>query len=255
MKFDRVILLPLALAFGSNLFAAPGVEERSAGAASVSASATDQSVVVFEKLQQFQSQIEVLTGRLEEVEHKLRQAREQDRARYSDLDARTVTLEKALAEVTAKLAKNAEAAAAVPVTAVTPSADAAVAGEDEQALFDRALALVREQKYDAAITAFEQQIKRFPRGELTPTTMYWLGEMWQAVATPDIPKAGRYFFRVYNEYPKSSRASAALYKHGMIQCLGDEIAKGRVTLSRVLTQYPASAEAKLAESALKQQCK
>lgn len=254
MHFTRVILLPLALAIGSTVFAAPGVEERNAGAPSSSTAASDMSVVVFEQIQQFRAQIEVLTGRVEQLEHDLRQAREQERARYIDLDARIAAIEKA-AVAAEKAAKAVPVAAPDAVASSSTPALPAPSVEEEQALFDQALLLVREQKYDAAIVAFEQQLKRFPRGELTPTTMYWLGEMWQAATTPDVPKAGRYFYRVYNEYPKSTRASAAMYKHGLIQCLGDELAKGRMTLSRVLTQYPASADAKLADSALRQQCK
>lgn len=242
--------LPMALAIGSAVFAvpvsaAPGVEERSAGIMAA-APAVDTSVAVFEQLQRFRQEVEDLTGRVEQLEHQLRQAREQERARYVDLDGRIVTLEKAAEKAEQKPAADA------PAVAVAP--DATPAGDDEQALFDKALALVREKKYDDAIGAFEQQLKRFPAGELVPTTMYWLGEMWQVATTPDAPKSGRYFYRVYNEHPKSSRAAAAMYRHGLVLCQ-DDVAKGRLTLSKLLLQYRDAPEAALAESALKNQCK
>lgn len=225
---------------------APGVEERPAGrpaatgTAPAAAGAADVSVAVFEQFQQFQSQVEVLTGRVEQLEFELRQAREQERARYVDLDARLKALEQSARQ------RPAESAAA---------ADPAPAGaDDEKALFDRGLAQVREKKYDAAINAFEVQLKQFPRGELAPTAMYWLGEMWLAASTPDAAKAGRYFYRVYNEFPKSPRAGTAMYRHGLLQCQ-DDVPKGRVTLNKVVIQYAGSPDAKLAENALKQQCK
>lgn len=230
----------------------PGIEERPAvtpvtgggSAATGGAAATDLSVTVFEQFQQFQTQIEALTGRIEQLEHDLQQSREQDRARYIDLDSRLKALEQA-----AKQRPADGSATAVPADAVPAATD------DEKALFDRALALVREKKFDDSITVFEQQLKQFPRGELAPVAMYWLGEMWLASSRPDAAKAGRFFYRVYNEYPKSSRASVAMYRHGVVQCQNDEVSKGRVTLNKVIVQYSGSPDAKKAESALKEQCR
>lgn len=235
--FAMGLLLAVPVFAGS---VGPGVEERSAVTpAGSAAAAQDLSVTVFEQLQQYQGQIEALTGRIEELEHALRQAREQEKARYLDLDARLKQLEQGARP------------AAAEGTAAAPAADVV---SDEQATYDRATTLVREKKYDDAITAFEQQLKQFPRGERAPMAMYWLGQMWLVASTPDAPKAGRYFHRVYNEFPKSLYAGNAMYRHGLLQCQQDETAKGRVTLSKVLVQYPGSPDAKLAESALRQQC-
>lgn len=224
--------------------AGPGIEERPAvTAATTAAAAQDLSTSVFQQLQDYQSQIEKLNGRIEELEHALAQEREQEKTRYLDTDARLKQLEQAKQQPAV--------AAAAPVA----EAPAAAAGDnDEKAAFERARGLVREKKYDDAISAFEQQLKQFPRGELAPSAMYWLGEMWLVASKPDAPKAGRYFYRVYNEYPKSNWAPTAMYRNGVLQCQGGEVPKGRVILSKVLVQYPGSPDAKLAESALKQQC-
>lgn len=243
-RIDGRLLLALLLAAGlapALVRAAPGIEERPAITASAAASSRDLSVAMFEQFQQFQAQIDALTGRIEELEHALGQAREQDKARYLDLDARIKQLEQA--------ARQPAPSASVPAAPPSGSADS-----DEKALYDRAAALVKDKQYDAAISAFEQQLKQFPRGEFAPQAMYWLGEMWQVAATPDMAKAGRYFYRVYNETPKNLRAGTAMYRHGLLQCQQNEVAKGRVTLSKVLVQYPGSQDAKLADAALKQQC-
>lgn len=239
------LLLPLAATAGQ---AGPGVEERPAVTAATAAAATqDLSVAVFEQLQQFQSQIETLTGRIEELEHALQQAREQEKARYLDTDARLKQLEQQVAK--------AAAAAATPAAVDAPAATESTVDGDEKAVYDRARALVREKKFDEAIAVFNQQLKQFPQGELAPSAMYWLGEMWLVAAVPDAAKAGRYFYRVYNEFPKSTWAGTAMYRHGILQCQADETAKGRVTLSKVPLQYPGTQDAKLADAALKQQCK
>lgn len=246
----RSILLPAllpALLLPSGLVAAaPGVEERPAmTAAAAAASSRDLSVAMFEQFQQFQAQLDALTGRIEELEHALRQAAEQDKARYLDIDARLKQLEQAAQRPAA--APSAGAPATAPGASPVETADS-----DEKALYDRAVALVKDKQYDASISAFEQQLKQYPRGEMAPLAMYWLGEMWLVAATPDAAKAGRYFYRVYNESPKSLRASTAMYRHGLLQCQHDEVAKGRVTLSKVLVQYPGTADARLADTALKQ---
>lgn len=244
-----LLLVPVALLATGIAVAGktgPGIEERPAvtagAAASATAMAADVSVTVFEQFQQYQAQIETLTGRVEELEHALSQAREQERARYVDLDGRLKALEQA--------PKAAAPVAAAPAETVPAQA----AGDDEKVLFERGRGLVRDRKYDDAIVAFEQQLKQFPRGELVPNAMFWLGQMWLAASQPDAPKAGRYFYRVYNEYPKSSLASNAMYQHGIVQCQ-DDVTKGRVTLNRVIVQYPGSPDAKLADNALKQQCR
>lgn len=240
----------------------PGIEERPTvtpglpaadGAAlrstvsSDAGSSPDISVTVFEQFQQFQMQIEALTGRIEQLEHALQQSSAQERARYVDLDSRIRALEQAAKQ------RPVDASSASVPGAVEPTDTEQI--DPEKAQFDRALSLVRAQKYDDAIDAFQQQLKQFPRGELAPVAMYWLGEMWLVASRPDVAKAGRFFRRVYNEYPKSSRASLAMYRHGLIQCQNDEVPSGRVTLNKVIVQYPGSQDAKAADIALKQQCK
>lgn len=228
--------------------AGPVVEERSAAPVSVPVTAAspegDAAVIVYEQLQQFQQQIEALTGRIEQLEHALSQATEQQRTQYIDLDGRLQSLQQAPAQP-----------AADPV-ASTGSAEGSREGEgEERAAYEHAQSLVRDRKFDDAIKGFEQQLKQYPRGELAPQAMYWLGELWLAASAPDAPKAGRYFYRVYNEYPKHARASAAMYRHGLIQCQAGDVAKGRVTLNRVIVQHAGSPDAKLADAALKQQCR
>lgn len=256
----RIILAPCLFAAGlvtTGLFATgtvwggqagPAVEDRPAptsGAASRASSAegpsTDLSVTVFERFGQFQSQLETLTGRIEQLEHELRQAREQARVRYVDMDARLNALQQNAKPGDADTGGSADVALAQPGV------------DDEKAAYDRATGLVRASKFDDAIKAFDAQLKDFPRGELAPLAMYWLGEMWLVASTPDEPKSARYFYRVFNEYPKSSRAGAAMYKYAVIQCQSDA-PKGRVLLNKVILQHAGTLEAKQAQAALKQQC-
>lgn len=221
------------------------VEQPASSVAAASAREGDAAVVVFEQLQQVQLQMEALTGRIEQLEHELRRATEQQRAQYLDLDGRIISL----SQRAGPAEPEADQAGTTASTPASPEVD------PEQMAYEKAQSLVRERRLDEAIKAFEQQLKQHPRGELVPQAMYWLGELWLAATTRDAPRAGRYFFRVYNEYPKHPRASSAMYRHGLVQCETDETAKGRATLNRVIVQYPGTPDAKLAEAALRQQCR
>lgn len=248
----RLLLVTLPLLAAGMVHAAgvegPVVEERSAAPRSAPDAAAspegDAAVVVYEQLQQFQQQIEMLTGRIEQLEHALSQATEQQRTQYIDLDGRLRALQQ-------EPAQPAASPAASP--AVTEGGREGL--DDEQAAYEHAQSLVRDRRFDDAIKEFERQLTQYPRGDLAPQAMYWLGELWLAASTPDAPKAGRYFYRVYNEYPKHARASAAMYRHGLIQCQAGDVAKGRVTLNRVIVQHAGSPDAKLADAALRQQCR
>lgn len=232
----------------------PGVEERPTapsgpafrGMPPAESLSADLSVTIYERFQQFQGQLEVLTGRIEQLEYELRQEKEQSRVRYLDIDARLNALQQASRSTVGVVGGSADSTAG-------SAAQSAAGSDDEKAAYARATGLVREKKYDEAIKAFDAQIKDFPRGELTPLAMYWLGEMWLVASAPDAPKAGRYFYRVFNEFPKTGRAGAAMYRYALIQCQ-DDVSKGRVLLNKVILQYPDTTEAKQAQAALKQQC-
>lgn len=253
MGFRSLLLALPLMAAGPVLAAgtaAPVVEDRSSlpqrpVAASSGSAGADSAVVVFEQLQQFQAQVEALTGRVEQLEHELAQLREQQKTQYVDVDRR----------LSALAAQPAAAAAVPPGLDPAPATPTNVADGGEQGLYDQAQGFVRERRLEDAIRAFTHQLRQFPRGELAPQAMYWLGELWLAAPTPDVPLAGRYFYRVYNEYPKHARAPAAMYRHGLVQCQLGETAKGRVTLNRVIVQHAGSADAKMAEAALREQCR
>jgi TolA-binding protein len=158
-----LVTLSLAGVAAQAVQAGPGVEERPAITVATASAGLDSATAVFEQLQQYQTQIEALTGRIEELEHALSQAREQEKSRYLDTDARLKQLEQA---------PKAPAAVVAPVGPVAVPA----AGNDEKAMFDRARALVREKKFDEAIAAVGAQGKQLPTGELFPWALYGAGE-------------------------------------------------------------------------------
>lgn len=206
---------------------------------------SDASTAMFEQLQSMRSLIEGLTGRIEELENAQHQAREEQKARYLDLDARI----NALGQPAAGAAAAAGAPAASTPAAATPG------GNAERDEYEAAKQLVLDSRYTEAIKAFERYLKNYPRGEYMAHALYWLGEMWLVVDKPDPALAQRYFARVPNEFPRSDKASAATYKIGLLQCQGGDKAKGRVTLSRLKVQYGSSPEARLVDDALAQYCK
>jgi tol-pal system protein YbgF len=171
------------------------------------------------RLGSLESQIRTLTGQIEEMQHQIRQLN--DRAD--------------------RLAEPAAPAAGQPFTDGAPgapltpdggqgnaqaggqgaAADGTQApGESEPlptgeptALYNAALARLRQDDFQGAAKGFNEFILQFPDNDLTPNAQYWLGESYYA--QQNYSEAARAFLTAYTKYPESSKASGALLKLGI----------------------------------------
>ncbi len=86
-------------------------------------------------------------------------------------------------------------------------------GSDPSAQYDAAFALIRQQDYDAAETAFRSFLDRFPNHSLAANAMYWLGETYYVRGQYE--SAARVFAEAYQKYPDGNKAPDNLLKMGM----------------------------------------
>jgi tol-pal system protein YbgF len=99
--------------------------------------------------------------------------------------------------------------------AATPApgeAEPLPAGEPT-ALYNAALAKLRQDDFQGAAQGFNEFVLQFPDNELTPNAQYWLGESYYA--QQNYAEAARSFLTAYTKYPQSSKASGALLKLGI----------------------------------------
>lgn len=98
-----------------------------------------------------------------------------------------------------------------------------------------------------AIKPMQQFIASFPNSVYVPNAYYWLGEFYLAITPADFVKAKKSFNEVVNKYPKSSKASTALYRVATItQEIDKRSSDALVLMKKLAKEYPNSAEAEYA---------
>ncbi|HEU5218877.1 MAG TPA: tetratricopeptide repeat protein [Gemmatimonadales bacterium] len=95
---------------------------------------------------------------------------------------------------------------------------------------------------------FQEFLRTYPTHELAPDALFYVGESF-AVESAD--SAVAYWTRVVKEYPRSGKASTALYKMGRIEEVRNNRAAAKGYYDRLLKEYPRSDEADLAREQLK----
>ena len=132
--------------------------------------------------------------------------------------------------------------------ATTPPADP----EADRAAYSEARGKLLERDFDAAATAFEGYLEEFPEGQFRAHAHFWLGEVYSNQKEPQLDKAREQFQTVVDDYPNHSRAPTSLYKLAGLQAKGGDTAKAKVTLHKLIKQFPDASESEMAKSMLKQ---
>jgi tol-pal system protein YbgF len=194
---------------------------------------------LFTQIQQLQQEVMRLNGKVEEQAHELRKLKEQSLERYMDLDKRLSGA--AVAPVAGTAVGAAAGAAATGQPAVTAPVIALQSPGMEQpgegAAYNAAYALVRNQQFDQAVTAFLQFQRDYPAGRYAPNAYYWLGELYLVVQPPDLESSRQSFMMLLSQYPDNSKAPDALYKLGKVQYMKGNPEKAREYLDEVISKY------------------
>jgi tol-pal system protein YbgF len=129
-----------------------------------------------------------------------------------------------------------------PAEGQTPSAsDYAV----PQKLYDDAQIDFKEKHYEEARRKFEKITTDFTGFNLAPNAYFWIGETYYMQKKYD--DAILAYENFLKKYPSHDKARAAMLKQAYaFIAIGDK-KTGKVILERVIEKYPRSAEAKLAE--------
>jgi len=198
-------------------------------------------------LDEVQSNVRQLRGRLEELEHGNEALAKQQRDLYADLDKR-------LAAAGGAAAGNASGETAAVGGAATPGAAAGAAAGNapssvEQAVYTQAFDALKAGSYSVAITGFKDFLGTYPASALAENAQYWLGEAYYV--NHDYDAAAVAFRTVLKKWPDSRKAPDALLKLGYTQYAQKQNAAARATLTEVMRKYPGSDSAKLAAERLR----
>ncbi len=230
-----------ARSYGLDSSAAPAPVSR----APAPAANSEQTIGnLFIELQRLQQEVMQLNGKVEEQAHEIRRLKEQSLERYLDLDRR----------LAGGAAPTGSSAGDSPVTSIPAGSGSSEAAEQpgEGDAYRAAYALVRNQEFGDAVTAFKQFLERFPDGRYAANAHYWLGELYLVLQPPDPEAARQSFMLLLDQYPGNAKEPDALYKLGRVHYIKGNRDRSREFLDRVIRQYPESSAAGLAKEFIQQ---
>jgi tol-pal system protein YbgF len=227
------------------------------------------------QLEKLQGDVQTLRGEIEVQNHQLEDMQRRQKELYLDLDRRLQGLETGKPVSAGSLppaaapgmteapgsygtveppAPAAQAPAAVtpppPVPVAPPPAPAATSASpaEQQAAYEKALAILREGRYGEAAAAFNQFLQNYPGSPYADNTYYWLGETYYV--TRDFDRALAAFNQIVTSYPQSPKMAGARLKIGYIYYEKQDWASAKRELNNLTVAYPDSTEARLANERL-----
>lgn len=228
------------------------------------------SAKLIDKIQSLQQEVQELRGQLEVQAHDLKLLQQQQVAFYKDLDARLSGTSPAKASPN-KLSSNNPALdlsvgskePALKTTAPAPDVHASKSTPtpvpvvstsranpaDEQISYLAAYELVKNKRYDDALSAMNVFVQKYPKGGYTANAQYWLGELY--LVKRDYPKAIEHFNVVLQQFPTSSKSAASMLKVGYAYAAQGDKQEAMKFLQQVVRAYPGTPTAQLANSKLR----
>ncbi|PZN30198.1 MAG: tol-pal system protein YbgF [Proteobacteria bacterium] len=195
---------------------------------------TNQSLLeMSQRIEAAQSEVRVLRGQLEELQHAIGRNQDQQREVYADVDRRLSALEGGRMAGTSSASGN----SALPV----PEGD-------DRANYQAAFDLLKEAKYTEAANAFSQFIATFPDSALADNAHYWLGEA--RYVNKQYAEALRDFRAVLEKFPDSRKTPDALLKIGYCNYELKNWDEARAALNQVAQEFAGTTAARLASQRL-----
>ena len=222
---------------------------------------------MFQQMEEMRSTVARLQGTVEEQQQLIERLQSDLRIRYTDLDQRleqlnkpaviaaTVTAEPSVATNTSESAATGNAEAPVTNTVIPAKPKLELTPEEIERQKSAYLAAYQSFRRDGAapaITAMSKFLDTYPDSVFAPNAYYWMGEFQLALTPPSYATAEANFQRVLRDYSASPKVASAYYKLGSIADLQGNRTDARGWMTKLLTQFPSSPEARLAQSFLDQ---
>jgi tol-pal system protein YbgF len=221
------------------------------GGAAAPASAQGQ---LFMQLQQMQEEIAKLRGTVEVQQNDIDRMKQEALERYQELDQRINAGGAGAGGAPAAAATNNSQPDGDTNAGGAPTAPAAQApaastepGDPakEKLYYDAAFDLIKAKDFDRASQAFSAFLRKYPNSQYAGNAQYWLGEV--NLAKGDLQGAGQAFAKVSQLYPKHAKVPDSLYKLADVERRLGHTDKVKGILQQVVSQYPGTSAAQLAQ--------
>lgn len=200
---------------------------------------------LFMQLQQLQSEVSQLRGMLEEQQNEIQRLKQESLDRYQDIDSR---LASGAAAAPGAATGNSASAPVVPAAgevAQQPVSNEPADPEKEKLYYDAAFEQIKNKDFATASQAFNAFLRKYPNSRYAGNAQYWLGEV--SLATGDLQGAGQAFAKVSQSYPQHAKVPDSLYKLADVERRLGNNDKAKGILREVISQYPGSSAAQLAQ--------
>ncbi|HWE05975.1 MAG TPA: tol-pal system protein YbgF [Rhizomicrobium sp.] len=122
-----------------------------------------------------------------------------------------------------------------------------LASIDTRPQFESALNMLAKAQYDEARAAFRGFADTYPRDDLAPQAVYWVGDI--AYVQKDYAGAARAFAEELKKYPASPRAPESMLKLGQSLIAMNQKKEGCTALGALASRYPTASKS-VADQAL-----
>lgn len=211
------------------------------------------------EIESMREQIGAINGRLEEIEHRIKQEKsvpgDADASRSTDLErlkeesrvnnGRITRIEQYL-----DMGGAAASPAVKPAPAKAPAVIVPLANLSEQELYDQSKQAFDAGELEKARQGFQEFTKRFPNSQNADNAQFWIGEIYYRDKWYE--KAIVEYQKVVENYPKGNKIRSALLKQGYAFINIDDKANARLILKELINKYPDTTEAQLAAQKLDQ---
>jgi tol-pal system protein YbgF len=191
-----------------------------------------------------QTRSEELIGRIEQLESRLEDQRQQ----LDDLSGRVRTRGTMLDSVMTPVPK--PPAGKTPAGKAPVSANPSSVQVDPTAAYDQAVLDFTQGRFPLALGEFRAFVAANGTTDLADNAQYGVGESFYAVGQYDSAAAA--YRDVVEKWPEGDKVPAALYKLGIAYQKSNRSPEARTTFRTLIDKYPRTGEAKLAEERLKE---
>ena len=118
----------------------------------------------------------------------------------------------------------------------------------EQVLYNASKDSFDQGRFEEGIEGFNTFLDRYPKSELADNAQYWIGECYTALGRYDLAIPA--YEEVKKKYPKGNKVPDAMLKQAMAFLAIDDKTSTRILLKRIISTFPESDQAKVAEQRL-----
>lgn len=115
-------------------------------------------------------------------------------------------------------------------------------------IYDNALALYKEGRYEDAIQGFRDFLKKYPKSERADNALFWVGESYFALKQYE--QAILTYNDVIKNYPKGNKVPTSLLRQALAFLEINDKTSSKLLLKKVVKDYPNSSEARIATKKL-----